>query len=336
MNSPWGCLEKVPGFSAVTAEWKRHAGADFDALKTGFLQRAGRTASSYPCPHKLGCSHQVHPRGTGFVGVCKEDDGTGCDDLVLTKEAVEVWELNRATLCRALGDSLGCDARGEPSGVAGVWEVGMVKGTTVPVLLCLLAKRDEFRAAVAELTGRVRGRYLLVAPTSGFMDLGCRELLANVGAEFFDMAAHLVLTENGALKASESALATVGRMRGTASGGAGVAADEIVSRGKLRYRTGFEDVWLGDTHYDLRGRTKARLCLQFMVEQNAFDAKSACHLVDKIDVFVRERGNFPRAADIKIDHYFNDPHDPEKRLPSLRKDLIVAAGRNGRYFLKTD
>ncbi|MCZ7641339.1 MAG: hypothetical protein M5U12_37955 [Verrucomicrobia bacterium] len=110
----------------------------------------------------------------------------------------------------------------------------------------------------------------------------------------------------------------------------------ILSEGKLYYRPGFEDVWFDDAHYDLRERTKARLCIQYLVETRAFDAASARHLTEEIDPYVRERGDFPQSADIKIDHYFNDPHDPKKRLPGLRKKLIVAAGRDGRYFLKTN
>jgi len=110
-------------------------------------------------------------------------------------------------------------------------------------------------------------------------------------------------------------------------------ADGIVSCGRLRYRPGFDDVWVGDTHYDLRGRVKARLCIQYLVEQSAFDAKSGRHLVNEIDPFVRERGNFLPAADIKVDHYFTDR---KGKLSGLRKELIARSGRDGRYFLKVE
>jgi hypothetical protein len=109
--------------------------------------------------------------------------------------------------------------------------------------------------------------------------------------------------------------------------------EKIKAHGRLRYVPGFEDVWLGSDHYDLRERKKARLCIQYLVENGAFDAGSARHLKDEIDPHVRRQGDFPPAADIKIDHYFKDQ---KGRLPKLRKDLIVAAGRNGRYFLRTD
>jgi hypothetical protein len=104
--------------------------------------------------------------------------------------------------------------------------------------------------------------------------------------------------------------------------------------GRFRYVDGLVDIWLGDEHYDLRERTKARLCIKYLVEKQAFDAASARHFVDEIDVYVREIRNYLPAADIKIDHYFNDQSG---RLPKLRKDLItVSGGRDGKFYLKTD
>ena len=113
----------------------------------------------------------------------------------------------------------------------------------------------------------------------------------------------------------------------------GMRDEGIVVRGRLRYLPGLEDVWLGDAHYDLRSRDRARLCLEYLVEKKAFDASSARHLVDEIDPYVRERGKFPRAAEIKIGHYFSDRRG---NLPRLRRELIASAGRNGCYFLRVD
>jgi hypothetical protein len=113
----------------------------------------------------------------------------------------------------------------------------------------------------------------------------------------------------------------------------GPAVDGILWEGKLGYRPGFDDVWVGNAHYDLRERKKARLCLQYLVEKKAFDAKSARHLLEEIDVYVRKKGDYMPAADIRIDHYFNDETG---KLPKLRKELIEAAGRNGRFFLKVE
>jgi len=145
-----------------------------------------------------------------------------------------------------------------------------------------------------------------------------------------DPGSVVVLPVNG-----EAVTATAG-MNGNGSNPSGSNGKEngVITVGRLEYRAGFEDVWVGSEHYDLRDRTKARLCIQYLVEQKAFDVNSARHLKTEIDEYVRREGDFPRSADIKIDHYFNDPHDPKKKLPGLRKALIEAAGRKGRYFLK--
>lgn len=114
---------------------------------------------------------------------------------------------------------------------------------------------------------------------------------------------------------------------------AGMREEGIVVRGNLRYRPGFEDVWVNGTHYDLRERSKARLCLQYLVEKKAFDTNSARRLVDEIDPYVREKGDFPRLASIKIDDYFNDRAG---KLQILRRELIASVRGDGRYFLKVD
>lgn len=200
MNSPWASLEKVRGLSAVEAEWRRHTGADFDGFQTGFLQKTGRQARSYPCPHKIGCTHQVVPRGAGFVGVCKDDDGTGCDDLRLTVEDVEIWEVNRSRLGRAVAKSFECDARETDLHLPRTWQVGVKFSNAVPVVLTIQNGRDEFRNVVAELAARWRQPFILLAPTSRFVDGVCTELLEKSGAGFFDLESNVILTAQGNLQ----------------------------------------------------------------------------------------------------------------------------------------
>jgi hypothetical protein len=131
----------------------------------------------------------------------------------------------------------------------------------------------------------------------------------------------------------EPAGGSVRKRKAQARWSVGAPEGGILARGRLRYRPGFEDVWVGDTHFDLRERSKARFCLQYLVENGAFDASSARHLVDEIDPYVREKGNFPRAAEIKIGHYFNDRTGTLRRL---RNELIASTGRDGCYFLRVD
>lgn len=111
----------------------------------------------------------------------------------------------------------------------------------------------------------------------------------------------------------------------------GEAPNNIVSIGKrLRYTPGFNDVWLDDKLFDLRSRSKARACLQYLVTKKAFDEKTARHLEKKIDPFVRKQSGLPKSADIRIHHYFNTA---DGRLKKLR-DVIKPVGHDGRYYLK--
>ena len=106
--------------------------------------------------------------------------------------------------------------------------------------------------------------------------------------------------------------------------------------GRFQYRTGFKDVWLGGEHYDLRGRPKARLCIQYLVAKRAFNANSARHLEREIDPFVRKKCQLPplpesAQSNLRIQHFFTDP---SQKLSRLRRELVRAAGRNGRFYLQ--
>lgn len=115
------------------------------------------------------------------------------------------------------------------------------------------------------------------------------------------------------------------------------AANQVLRAiGRFQYRPGFKDVWLGGEHYDLRGRAKARFCIQFLEAKQAFNEGSARHLETEIDPFIRKKCHLPplpesAQSNLRIQHYFNDP---SRKLSQLRRDLIKAAGRNGRFYLQ--
>jgi hypothetical protein len=111
----------------------------------------------------------------------------------------------------------------------------------------------------------------------------------------------------------------------------------MLQKGRLRFTPGFNDVWLGGEHYDLRKRRKARFCIEYLFEQGAFNEMTARHLEKEIDPYVRKKaGGLPPPNDIRIHHYFVDRRDSRRRLEKLRKELIQAAGRNGRFYLTVD
>jgi hypothetical protein len=197
-------LEEVRGLAAVAAEWRQHTGADFEAFKAGFLQKAGRNARSYPCPRKAGCTHEVRPRGHGFVGVCKDDDGTGCDDILLTIEEIEVWEVNLARLGRAIAQALKCDAKDAKLGLDGTRQIASLGDAPLPILLTVQHDGDGFGDVVAQLVARFPEGFVLLAPTSRFCTAAATDLLGRVNAGFFSLESCVTLLASGKLYAPKS------------------------------------------------------------------------------------------------------------------------------------
>jgi len=139
------------------------------------------------------------------------------------------------------------------------------------------------------------------------------------------------------LRAAAAGVARNKRKRASAvkaeAGVSSADADVIHRVGRLAYRNGFADVWLGEEHFDLSRRAKARACLRHLVEQRAFDANSARDLTTEIDPYVRAQCQLPELpgyGELKIHHYFNPSKSDVARLG---RELIRPAGRNGRYFL---
>jgi hypothetical protein len=310
MNNPWQSLEEV-GDSATLAEWKQLVGTAFDGFNAAFLTKTS-----------------VH----------------------------DILSFDRSRLGRAIAWAFGCDPIElrivmVPTAI----QVASLPNTTVQIYLTIPQSRDEFRKTVIALAADSHEPFILFAPTSRFMDSRSQELLDSCNAVFIDLASNVDITADGNLVARKPAHELFARFLPDNSGRLNVpdhaagntpkvpletmvqptpgAKENIQIIGRFKYRDGFEDVWLGDEHYDLRGRKKICLCLEYLVENKAFASASARHFVNEIDVYVREKGSYPKSADIKIDHYFNDQ---DGRLRKLRMDLILASGRNGRFFLKTD
>ena len=203
MAAMWQCLERVRGLGAVAEEWRRGLGDDFDVFREAFLLETTRSARSHPCLNGCGCSHEVPPGSR--VAVC-QCDPADCEDFEVAEADLLIWDLNCSSLGQALGRALGSTRRVEPAGVGGVWDVGELRGSSVRVLLSIQGTADEFRGAVAEISGQRMGPFLLIAPTGTFLSVASRQLLAGAGAKFLDLETHFGLNANGTLSANKQAL----------------------------------------------------------------------------------------------------------------------------------
>lgn len=201
MSKLWQGLEEMLGPAGVPAAWQSWMGPEFGVFRSAFLQRSARPAKSVPCPRDCGCAHRVveHPDGS-LVGVC-DCDPWNCDDIPLKAEDVVILQLNPAKLGRAIARAFKCEAQAADFGLPGTWQVAAYSTDAVPVVLTIQNDRAAFQRVVAELTARLRKRFILLGPTRRFLDVGIMELLENVKAGYFDLESHLTLLPSGILQA---------------------------------------------------------------------------------------------------------------------------------------
>jgi hypothetical protein len=203
MSKFWRCLEGLRGLVAVPAVWRARLDGEFDAVRGAFLKvRPDATAMSIPCPHECGCAHEVirHEDGS-IVGVCRCESWS-CDDIELKEEDLVLLELNWSRLGRAVAAAFRCEPREARLGVPGVVQVGSFGGVAVPVVLSIQTERRDFRSALTELVVRLRGGFILLAPTNQFVDAPTKELVANAKAGIFDLESYVSVLASGKLEAT--------------------------------------------------------------------------------------------------------------------------------------
>ena len=200
MSHPWSCLEALPNQTGVTATWREHLGLSFEAFKSAFLHAGLKAASSVPCLRECGCWHEVVRHADGeLVGVC-QCESWNCEDLQLTPEDLVLWTLSWPRLGRALCRALGLQAKTADLNLAATRQIGAWSTDAVPVLLTLQSERERFLFVLGQLVARLRQPFILLAPTSHHLDAAGKELLANVGAGFFDLASQVEFTTAGLLR----------------------------------------------------------------------------------------------------------------------------------------
>lgn len=330
MNSPWRCLEELPTLSAAAAEWKQRVGVEaFNALCAGmYLQRANRAASSVACSHNAGCSHRLIRRGESFVGKCKDEDGPGCDDIFLTMEDAAVFELNLTRLGAAVAASLKCTVSDGAIGIERTRRIAVAGAGSAGVFLTMQTSEKEFCDVVSELAARFSSGFILVSPTGRFCATAV-EPLDRARAGVLPLETNFTVLADGKLHLDDAGRKLFGQLVSKLN--APSAVDQRVTIDRFGYLPDFNDIWVDGKPYDLRGHERARLCLEFLVVEQAFSVDKAKHFLDEIDPHVCEKGGFSKLSTIQMKDYFKGGNGGLKKL---RQGLVVAAGKNGKYYLK--
>jgi hypothetical protein len=204
MSNLWRALESIAGLVGVPALWHRRLDNEFEQVRRVFFRSRAGGAQSYPCL-ACGCAHEVVRHGDGeVVAVCRCDP-CSCADISLKAEDLVLLELNWQKLGRTIAAGLGCDRKEATFGLPQTMQVASFSGAALPIVLTIQNDTTAMRSVVGQLVGKLRERFVVLAPTGRFVDGHVRTMLTNAKAGFFDLESHLTLTAAGVFQSSRSA-----------------------------------------------------------------------------------------------------------------------------------
>jgi hypothetical protein len=203
-TDPWSALEQVRHLSAVAVTWERFLGEYAQWFKSAFLARGAEPVRSYPCPNDCGCAHEVVSHGPADLeAVCACERGD-CPPFALSPEDLLPWDLSWPRFGRSLSKALGLSPAHAQFGLPNTHQVGSWSVDAVPAIVTLQSCPDDFQQVAAALVARLRQPFILLAPSARHLDASSKELLGNVGAAFFALNHHLLVTGNGSLQCRTS------------------------------------------------------------------------------------------------------------------------------------
>lgn len=200
MSKIWSAIEAIGRMGAVPSSWHKWLGEDFPACREAFLRKLPAPATSFPCPRGCGCIHRVirHADGT-IVGVCRCDPWN-CDNIPLTEEGLKVYAVDLHVLGMAVARAFGLPLREADLGLPYTLQIAAYGDQALPIILTIPAGCPEFHQVAVALVARLRGKFILIAPTASAMDAGNQELLARNGAGFLGLDATVRLDAQGKLR----------------------------------------------------------------------------------------------------------------------------------------
>ncbi len=208
----WRLLESISGPAAVPVVWKAGLGDEFDSFRSAFLRTRSKPAMSYPCPRDCGCAHEiVRHKGGPIVAVC-QCEPSSCNDILLTESDCVVLELSWQKLGRAICTAFGFAQREDDLAVPHAIQIGASGSESIPVVLAISTDRDTLRHVVSALAARLRGPFIIVAPSGAFMNVSCLETLTSVKAALLPLESSVSLTSDGELRCARPAAELLGEL----------------------------------------------------------------------------------------------------------------------------
>jgi hypothetical protein len=189
-------LETLPNLNALRSVWQSFGIENFDQFSSLFFQRQAEPGTGYPCA-KCGCTHDITIFSPDDIVATCSCESLDCDPIALTPADIEIWELSWTKLARALCRALSLDLKIADLNLYQTWQIGSWSADAVPVILTIQNSEGGLRHIIAQLSARLRRKFILLTPTNSNLDAVCQELLANAEAAVFPLDTTIAITPNG-------------------------------------------------------------------------------------------------------------------------------------------
>ena len=204
INSPWSCLETLPGLIALPRVWRARLGEMFEPMRALILQANATPAQLLPCPRGCGLAHEIVCRPDGSLFATCHGDPERPFEIPLTPADIMPLEVSWAKLARALSQAVGLHSKLATLLPPNTVQFGAWSADAVPAILTIQARPSAFFRVVPELVARLQRPFMLFAPTSNHFDAHCLDLLSRVGAAFFPLDSTVTLADDGRLRPAKS------------------------------------------------------------------------------------------------------------------------------------
>ncbi len=200
----WQALERVPGATATQGEWRTLLGPEHDDVWRMFRPN-GKTAFSVPCSAHppCQCHHEVIEHAPDdLVAVCRCGDCVE-PSVMLQRSDTVLYEFRRQELVGALTLILSLQPDSSQDAVApGLFRLGTYSpfaGYRFPVFLAINVAQEDFDGSVAIAISLADGPFILLAPTSDYLNARLEGLLRGRKACFLALNEIAGLDDKGRL-----------------------------------------------------------------------------------------------------------------------------------------
>src|ERR1017187_10300639 len=204
INSPWSCLETLPGLIALPRVWRARLEEMFERVKALILQANATPAQLLPCPPGCGLAHEIvcRPDGSLVATCCGDPDRH--HEIPLALADIMPLEVSWSRLGRALCQPLGLDSRFRTLQPPNTIQFGAWSADAVPTVLTIQAYPCAFRRVLSEIVAELGTPFMLFAPTSSHLDVPSLGYLTGARAAFFPLDSTVLLTGDGGLCPAKS------------------------------------------------------------------------------------------------------------------------------------